>query len=296
VTIHRYHAAAAAIAAAVALPSCDGKADDARSLPQLAPAVPAALFGSCDDLAARLAAPNNTTITAVTYQAVAKLTPMAHELIQMAYGKGPDRNYFGGCSNGGRHAMIAAARYADQYDGILAAAPGFRLPLAALSNIAGAQRYATVATDPADLASAFTTDERRLLADAVLEQCDALDGIADGIVHDTVDCQAHFDIATHVSVCDAERDGTCLTGAQKSVLAEIFAGPRTQSGALIYSSLAIASMKKKVPQSMGECFQLIEHDMLAGPWVMGTDFTICDMYLFTIAQWLESDGVDVSRS
>jgi glutathione S-transferase len=58
---------------------------------------------------------------------------------------------------------------------------------------------------------------------------------------------------------------------------------------------AIASMKKKVPHTMGECFELIEQDMLAGPWVMGDDFTICDMYLFTIAQWLESDGVDVSR-
>ncbi len=72
------------------------------------------------------------------YQAVAKLTPMAKAVIQTAYGKGPDRSYFGGCSNGGRHTMVAAARYADQYDGFLAGDPGFRLPLAALANIAGA--------------------------------------------------------------------------------------------------------------------------------------------------------------
>ena len=55
---------------------------------------------------------------------------------------------------------------------------------------------------------------------------------------------------------------------------------------------AIKAMQKKVPQSVGECFALIERDMLAGPWVMGEAFTVCDAYLFTLAQWLEADGVD----
>jgi len=58
---------------------------------------------------------------------------------------------------------------------------------------------------------------------------------------------------------------------------------------------AIEAMKKKVPQSVGECFSLIERDMLTGPWVMGDAYTVCDMYLFTIAQWLEGDGVDITR-
>jgi glutathione S-transferase len=57
--------------------------------------------------------------------------------------------------------------------------------------------------------------------------------------------------------------------------------------------VAIDAMKKKVPQSVGECFALIEHGMLQGPWVMGASYTICDMYLFTLAQWLEADGVDL---
>jgi glutathione S-transferase len=58
---------------------------------------------------------------------------------------------------------------------------------------------------------------------------------------------------------------------------------------------AIEEMKRKVPQSVGECFALIENGMLAGPWVMGEAYTICDPYLFTLAQWLERDGVDLSR-
>lgn len=57
----------------------------------------------------------------------------------------------------------------------------------------------------------------------------------------------------------------------------------------------IEAMKKKVPQSVGACFELIEREMLRGPWVLGSDYTICDMYLFTLAQWLEADGVDIRR-
>jgi len=73
------------------------------------------------------------------YQAVATLTPMAKAAITTAYGKGPDRSYFGGCSNGGRHAMVAAARFADQYDGFIVGNPGTQLPKAAVANSAGGQ-------------------------------------------------------------------------------------------------------------------------------------------------------------
>jgi glutathione S-transferase len=60
-------------------------------------------------------------------------------------------------------------------------------------------------------------------------------------------------------------------------------------------SAAIEAMKKKVPQSVGDCFTLIEGEMFAGPWVMGSDYTICDPYLYTVARWLEGDGVDIAR-
>ena len=58
---------------------------------------------------------------------------------------------------------------------------------------------------------------------------------------------------------------------------------------------AIEAMQHKVPESVGACYELIEAKMLAGPWVMGETYTICDPYLFTLAQWLEGDGVDPSR-
>ena len=58
---------------------------------------------------------------------------------------------------------------------------------------------------------------------------------------------------------------------------------------------AIAEMKRKVPQSVGAAYDLIEHGMLKGPWVMGDTYSICDPYLFTVSEWLEGDGVDLAR-
>jgi glutathione S-transferase len=55
---------------------------------------------------------------------------------------------------------------------------------------------------------------------------------------------------------------------------------------------AMEAMKRKVPETVGGCFELIESKMMRGPWVMGDSYTICDPYLFTIARWLEGDSVD----
>ena len=58
---------------------------------------------------------------------------------------------------------------------------------------------------------------------------------------------------------------------------------------------AIAAMQRKVPDSVAACFDLIERHMLAGPYVLGDAYSVCDPYLFTIAQWMEGDGVDPAR-
>jgi len=58
---------------------------------------------------------------------------------------------------------------------------------------------------------------------------------------------------------------------------------------------AIASMQRKVPKSVLDAFSIIEHDKLEGPWVLGDSFSVCDAHLFTLAQWLEVDGVDTTQ-
>ena len=58
---------------------------------------------------------------------------------------------------------------------------------------------------------------------------------------------------------------------------------------------SFADMKGMVPKSMAACFELIQNGMLKGPWVMGEQYTICDPYLYTIATWLEGDGVEIAK-
>jgi glutathione S-transferase len=54
-------------------------------------------------------------------------------------------------------------------------------------------------------------------------------------------------------------------------------------------------MKRKVPETMAAIFELIEQEMFEGPWVAGSDYSIADPYLFTLASWMESDKVDPKR-
>ena len=169
------------------------------------------------------------------YAAVAALTPMAKALVAQAYGRAPDRSYIGGCSNGGRHTLVAATRLADQYDGFLVGDPGTVLPRAAIANLVGGRTYAELGGNPADPGAGFSLAERRLVSEAVLRRCDALDGLADGIVHDTRACQAAFDVARDVPTCAGARDGTCLDAAQKSAIARLFAGVRTKNGETVYA-------------------------------------------------------------
>ncbi len=58
---------------------------------------------------------------------------------------------------------------------------------------------------------------------------------------------------------------------------------------------AIAEMKRKAPEVMAACFQMIEDEFLAGPWVMGADYSVADPYLFTLTTWLPGHAIDVSR-
>ena len=214
------------------------------------------------------------------YQAAQKLTPMAKALVKAAYGRAPDRSYFGGCSNGGRHTLVATTRLADEYDGFLAGAPGYNLPKAAVSQIWGAQQYAKLATAGAtitaqgqtipDLATGLTPTERNLVASSILAKCDALDGAVDGIVGDTAACQAKFNVATDVPTCSGARDGMCLTTAQKQVLADIHTGAKTSTGTAIYNTFPFDAGISGAGWGQWEFVNSLALDPLAAGTVFGT--------------------------
>jgi feruloyl esterase len=178
------------------------------------------------------------------YHAVAQLTPMAKSMIQTYYGKRPDTSYLVGTSNGGRHGFVTASRLPAEYDGILASTPGYQLPRAAVAQVWGAQQFAAIArpnpaTQRPDLSTALPPADLALLARSVLARCDALDGLADGIVGDLPGCQAAFNIERDVPTCAAGTApaGNCLSSAQKSTLAKVFNGPVDASGTRIYAGL-----------------------------------------------------------
>ena len=58
---------------------------------------------------------------------------------------------------------------------------------------------------------------------------------------------------------------------------------------------ALAELARKAPENFAACFQMIEEAMLAGPYVLGDAYSVCDGYLFTLAGWLDDDGIDIRQ-
>lgn len=164
------------------------------------------------------------------YQANGALAPIARQLIATHYGQPPKRSYMMGCSNGGRHAMVAAARYAEQFDGVIAGNPGFNVPKSAVQHGWDIQAFSAV---NADISAAFPPADMKLVASKVLEKCDALDGLADGMVNNLPACQKAFDIKT--LQCRGVKTAQCLSTPQVEALHKIAAGPVNSKGEPLYS-------------------------------------------------------------
>jgi pimeloyl-ACP methyl ester carboxylesterase len=158
------------------------------------------------------------------------LGPIGKAIIAKFYGEPPARSYMFGCSNGGRHAMVAASRMGDQYDGFVAGDPGFNLPRAAVQHAWDIQSFEMV--DP-DVKKSFSPADMALISRKVLEVCDKLDGVEDGMVGDIRACQKVF----HLSdlQCAADKTDQCLSKAQVEALTRAFGGPRNSKGEQLYS-------------------------------------------------------------
>ena len=175
------------------------------------------------------------------YRYVGTLTPMAKSLIAAAYGKAPDRSYMAGCSNGGRVSLVTAARYPEMFDGILAGAPAVSLPTGTVASIWNGQALASASplvNGKADISNSLTDAEMALVKSKVLAKCDALDGVADGIVADFAACRTAFSLTMDVPSCiGGEVAGSCLSSAKKAALAKLMGGPKKADGTAIYASL-----------------------------------------------------------
>jgi feruloyl esterase len=128
------------------------------------------------------------------------------------------RSYFLGCSRGGGHALMLAQRYPDDFDGIISAAPAFDWPGMAAEFLRNQQ---AVFPDPKNVASPVITDDnRKLLAEGLRQSCDALDGVADGVLTDPRRCR--FDPAS-LPVCPGAAAPDCLTREQLAAIQVVYA-------------------------------------------------------------------------
>jgi feruloyl esterase len=163
------------------------------------------------------------------YTSTPKLFRLAQDVLKAYYGRAQDYSYMVGCSNGGRHAMIAASRYPRLFHGILAGSPGFDLPRAALKGPSDTQ---AVLKNGLDIRSAFSREDLQFVSREIVRACDKLDGAADEIVGDLKACQKAFDLKS--LQCTGEKSPACLSPAQVSALQGIMAGPRTSDGKQLY--------------------------------------------------------------
>ena len=170
------------------------------------------------------------------YQSIGKVMAVARPLVAAHYAKAIAHSYFVGCSTGGREAMISAQRYPSEFDGIVAGSPAMRT---SYSNLA--TRWITVALNsaaPKDAqgrsltAQALSDSNRKLVVDGLLEACDALDGLKDGMIFNTRRCA--FDPQVLQCKGPGSVHSSCLSAAQVQAIRRGFAGPRTSAGIQVY--------------------------------------------------------------
>lgn len=155
------------------------------------------------------------------FRATHRATVAGKALTEAFYGRRPARSYFMGCSTGGRQGLVAAQRFPDDFDGIIAGAPVVTEAATAMNFLWNLQVSATPERQPV-----LGRRELEVVHAAVLAAADADDGIVDGVIGDPR--RVRFDPAS-LQCTDARRTD-CLSPAQVEVVRRIYAGPRTSDG------------------------------------------------------------------
>jgi feruloyl esterase len=169
------------------------------------------------------------------YLANAEVAALVKQLIAEYYGKPAAYSYFSGCSTGGREGMILSQRYPTVFNGIISGDPAMRT---GLSNLAIGKwipvAFNHIAPKDADgkpiIAQAISDDDRKLITSALLQKCDAKDGVADGIISDPLGC----DFDPVALVCKDGQSESCLSPEKVAAIKKAMGGPKTPSGIQAY--------------------------------------------------------------
>lgn len=170
------------------------------------------------------------------YKAVGTSIGFAKALAKAVYGRKPTHSYFVGCSNGGRNAYIAAQRWPDEYDGIVAGCEPMDISgqTSAWMNL-GARKGTAAALTPTDWSVVYT---------AALARCDVQDGVADGVIADAAGCM----LQPEALQCKAEIVGkpatNCLSPAQVATVKSVIGVSRLRDGTTVYAGYRWADFSR----------------------------------------------------
>ncbi len=162
------------------------------------------------------------------YRAAHAVTVAGKALVERYYAGAIAQAYFDGCSNGGRMALMEAMRYPEDYDGIVAGAPwlDLRTQLAGYKNVEAFFDHFI----PRDLLSA--------ISGAVLESCDGLDGVADGLIQNPARCV--FD--PQKLVCTSDQTGRCLSQDQATALSIYLRAVSDLEGRVVFPGQPVSDL------------------------------------------------------
>jgi len=160
--------------------------------------------------------------------AIHRTAVVSKGIMQNYYCAPPVRSYFAGCSRGGGQAMVEAQYYPEDFDGIVAGAPAFAWPATAAKYI---RESKVLYPDPTRLKPVITNDNLKALQKEVLQQCDELDGLKDGIIGDPRKCKIDF---SKFLVCPEGQTGSgCFTKQQLAAIRAVY-DPLIVDGKEIY--------------------------------------------------------------
>jgi hypothetical protein len=149
------------------------------------------------------------------YRAVHLTAQTAKDITKEYYGKSVARAYWNSCSNGGRQGLIEAQRFPNDFDGIVAASPWVDQTGFTIGAMWNQKALSAAPLTPAKLA---------LLGEKVMEKCDMIDGLKDGLIDDPRKCT--FEPARDVPACNAGTDGPdCLSAVQAAAVSKVYSGP-----------------------------------------------------------------------
>ena len=170
------------------------------------------------------------------------VTRLGKALATSFYGRKPKHSYFTGCSEGGREAMLMTQRFPEHYDGVVAGCPAMSTPIHQAYASLLAQTFATLVPGQLDqfgnplIVKAYTDADLQLVSGAILQACDAQDGLADGMVSNLAACTDAVVVPRLTALtCAGAKTASCLSAAQIAAIRTVMAGPKTSAGVQIYA-------------------------------------------------------------